>query len=411
MSDLPLNIRHRNGVYNFSNFDGRYLGPIIYRKALANSRNTPAVQVLQKTGLRKVYRFLEMLGLTGGERDADHYGMGMTIGGLYVSLEDLGEAYGVLANGGREFRLKWFDDGSSSAPRQLLSEDIARLVTLFLSDAQARLPSFPRKGVLEYPYPVAIKTGTSQGFRDAWTIAFSSKYIVGAWIGHPDNFRMKHVSGASVGALVQKIMAHLHPNAKRGIKESPFPRPDGYKLVRLCALNGSTDIKDCPEVMNEFLRKNRRKRKNDLPLQQKFAVDVRTGMVADRNTPNDAIRIESALMIPGIYDEWKFNRGLQPLPFARGHPLNARVEITEPLDRSTFIVDLEIPASMQTLPLRAVVTPRIPKIDWIVDGKLLRSVSYPYLFRWPLTTGKHTFQARFPNAKIASEIVTVHVSH
>ena len=62
-----------------------------------------------------------------------------------------------------------------AAPRRVMSVDTARLVTSFLSDPLARLPSFPRYGPLEYPFAVAVKTGTSQGYRDAWTLAFSQE--------------------------------------------------------------------------------------------------------------------------------------------------------------------------------------------------------------------------------------------
>ena len=71
------------------------------------------------------------------------------------------------------------------APQRVLSVDTARLVTSMLADPQARLPTFPRYGPLEYPFAVAVKTGTSQGYRDAWTLAFSKRYIIGVWSAAP----------------------------------------------------------------------------------------------------------------------------------------------------------------------------------------------------------------------------------
>ena len=80
-----------------------------------------------------------------------------------MTLEDLVAAYGVLGNDGKAFRLHWFEIADEGTPSQLIPEDIARQITLFLSDPLARLPTFTRMGALEYPFPVAVKTGTSQG--------------------------------------------------------------------------------------------------------------------------------------------------------------------------------------------------------------------------------------------------------
>src|SRR5205823_3658591 len=84
-----------------------------------------------------------------------------------LTLERLVGAYTVLAGDGRAGELVWYRGQPAAAPRRLLSEDTARLVTLFLSDPMARLPTFPRMGPSEYPFPVAVKTGTSSRYRDA----------------------------------------------------------------------------------------------------------------------------------------------------------------------------------------------------------------------------------------------------
>ncbi|MCP4675465.1 MAG: glycosyl transferase, partial [Deltaproteobacteria bacterium] len=73
-------------------------------------------------------------------------------------------------------------------------------ITLFLADPQARLPSFPRMGWSEFPFAVAVKTGTSSRYRDAWTVAYSARYLVGVWIGHPDFRPMARLSGYRASA-------------------------------------------------------------------------------------------------------------------------------------------------------------------------------------------------------------------
>ena len=81
----------------------------------------------------------------------------------------------------------------------MVTVDSARLVGRFLSDPLARLPSFPRYGSSEFPFVVALKTGTSQGYRDAWTVEWSRDYLVGVWVGRADAGPMGQLSGARAG--------------------------------------------------------------------------------------------------------------------------------------------------------------------------------------------------------------------
>src|SRR3569623_2314740 len=112
--------------------------------------------------------------------------------------------------------LGWLRKAKPQAGTRGMSVDAARLVTQFLSDPSARLPSFPRMGSTEYPFPVALKTGTSQGYRDAWTMAYSRKYLVGVWIGRSDAGPMRDVTGArSAAALARAIMLELTGEAAR----------------------------------------------------------------------------------------------------------------------------------------------------------------------------------------------------
>ena len=247
LADLPFNLSQPGGQYSVANYDERYLGPLLYRKALANSRNVPAVHVLKTVGLAKTYDLFRQLGLAKDDKSASVYGLGLAVGGLYVTLEDLVAAYGVLANDGEAFTLRWFETADEETPAQLIPEDIARQITLFLSDPLARLPTFVRMGPLEYPFPVAVKTGTSQGFRDAWAVAYSSKYIVGAWIGRPDHERMKQVGGLDAAQLVREILIALHPKERRGVDQTPFPPPELHRIQRVLRIISWSNSARCRE--------------------------------------------------------------------------------------------------------------------------------------------------------------------
>src|SRR5207244_3536705 len=212
----------------------------------------------------------------------------------------------------------------ATAPRRLLSEDTARLVTLFLSDPMARLPTFPRMGPSEYPFPVAVKTGTSSRYRDALTVAYSTRWVVGVWLGRPDYRPMSRLTAfSSAAGLAQRILGHLHQGQQDGLEDLPFPPPRGHRPVRICALTGKRATRACGQVLLEW-----------------------------------------------------FRPGQEPL-----EDCDARVLAEQSAEKTV----------------------------WYGDGAPFQVVDYPYTTRWGLTPGEHTFQARLPFARAASEAVRVRV--
>ena len=418
LADLPFHLSYPGGQYSVANYDERHLGPLLYRKALANSRNVPAVHVLKTVGLAKTYDLFRQLGLAEDDRSASTYGLGLSIGGLYVTLEDLVAAYGVLGNDGKAFRLHWFEHPDEETPAQLIPEDIARQITLFLADPLARLPTFRRMGPLEYPFPVAVKTGTSQGFRDAWAVAYSSKYIVGAWIGHPDHERMKRVSGLDAALLVKEILLFLHPKQRRGVDEELFPppqlhgnsgQPAEYQLIELCPLSGELASATCAEAVLEYFPHGTEP-KNACSIHQSFAVDRRTGALAGPATPPERIEIRSYAVLPPQYAAWGARDGYGLPPAPSDESPSASIAIQEPADGSVFRFHPDAPRELQSIALRASVTPNVPEIVWYVDGEPFQKVAYPYTTRWHLRAGAHALQARFPHANIQSGIITITIA-
>lgn len=418
LADLPYHLSYPGGQYSVANYDKRHLGPLLYRRALANSRNVPAVHVLKTVGLTQAYDLFHQLGLAKDDRSASKYGLGLAIGELYVTLEDLVAAYGVLANDGEAFRLHWSEPADKETPAQLIPEDVARQITLFLSDPLARLPTFGRMGPLEYPFPVAVKTGTSQGFRDAWAVAYSSDYIVGAWIGHPDHERMKRVSGLDAAQIVKEIILSLHPKQRRGVDEAPFlppqlhgnsGQPAEYQLIKLCPLSGELASAACAETVSEYLLHGTEPR-TACSVHQSFAIDRRTEALAGPATPPERIEIRSYAILPPQYTAWGGMQGYSLPPAPSNPSLSASIAIQEPADGSIFRFHPEAPRELQSIALRASVTPNVPEIVWYVDGEPFQKVGYPYTTRWKLRAGSHALQARFPHANIQSEIINITIA-
>ena len=171
-----------------------------------------------------------------------------------MSLEALVRGATALANDGLLIEPRLIAGPGNPAPRRVLSESAARQVTLFLSDPMARLPGFPRMGPSEYPFPAAVKTGTSAGCRDAWALAWSARAVVGVWVGRPDFRPMKALGGyVAAAALARRILSLRHGDQLDGLSDRPFPPPRGYLPVRLCATTGLLPGAACDRVVSEWL--------------------------------------------------------------------------------------------------------------------------------------------------------------
>lgn len=416
LDDLPSRSR---GILNA---DGRYLGPMLPRYALANSRNIPAINLVLHTGLPQVYDLLGQLDLHDYRHQAQYYGLGIAVGSMPTSLEQLVTAYSSLANDGIFMPLKWFKQKPSSQ-KKIFSRDVARLISLHLSDPMARLPSFTRMGSSEYPFPVAIKTGTSQGFRDAWTIAYSKEYIIGVWIGRADATGMKNLSGAaSSSVLTQKILLKLHKNQLLGFHDLSFPKPVQRRQISLCRFNGYLANADCPQRSAEWLKPENIPQASPV---QWVKIDKRNGRLAGDWTPANFLALRKALNIPNRYRNWAKHQGfyLAPTHFSELNAGNKvlvnkasmqldkdpvkQFTIASPSNNSHFYINPHIPKEKNSINLHIDIDGEAPEVLWYVDGQPFQLVAAPYSLRWPLQPGVHRFQAKIPYSQIASNIVKV----
>jgi penicillin-binding protein 1C len=411
------------GAGGITNADERFLGPLLPRVALANSRNVTAANLLARVGVDEGFSFLREVGLHEAKESARRYGLGLSIGGLPVTLERLVRAYTVFSREGRLGDLVWFRDQPSAEQRRLLSEDTARQIALYLSDPLARLPSFARMGALEYPFPVAVKTGTSSCYRDAWTVAFSTRYVVGVWVGDPDFHPMNRLGGyRSAAEIARSILLELHGDQTQGLDDLSFPPPRGFAPIRLCALTGARATSACDRVILEWFRPGTEP-VDHCRAHVRLAVDERSGRLATARTPRAFVEERTFVDLPPRYAAWAASAGLprppttilwgsleqnHDAPSALGSAAS-RVAITSPENGLRLLMDPETPPDAATLALRAVVDPPAPQIVWYVDGRPFEIVDYPYVTRWRLSPGDHVFVARLPHAQASSSSVRVNV--
>jgi len=181
------------------NYDNRYRGAVTFRQALAQSLNIPAIKVLLMAGIENSIQTAHDMGITTLNRGVSFYGPSLVLGSGEVKLLDMVASYGVFSNNDIKVDptviLKIEDsqgniiETNNKYPRRVLSEKVCEYINDILSDNDARAAMFGRNSYLYFKdYPeVAAKTGTTDGFRDAWAIGYSKEIAVGVWTGNNDN--------------------------------------------------------------------------------------------------------------------------------------------------------------------------------------------------------------------------------
>ncbi len=183
--------------YHPQNFDGRFRGPVTMRQALANSLNIPSVQTLYLAGLDDSLNTARDMGITT-LRDRTRYGLSLVLGGGEVKPLELTAALSVFAAEGERHptaAILKIEDASGETieefedePVRVLDRNIAREISNILSDNEARTPVFGPSSPLAFAdRAVAVKTGTTDEFRDAWTIGYTPSIAIGVWVGNNNN--------------------------------------------------------------------------------------------------------------------------------------------------------------------------------------------------------------------------------
>ena len=305
-------------VYIPENYDRRYHGYQRLRLALARSYNIPAVEALRLAGVDSVIRLAHKMGITTLDRGLDFYGLALTLGGGEVKLIDMVYAFGVFATGGNMVgtpvleerpgyrtldpapvlrvedsngQVLWqyaadveYNGAKTMQAASILDAKLAYLINSILSDNPARCAAFGCPNVLELDRPVAVKTGTTNDYKDNWTLGYTPQIAVGVWIGNTDNTEMKNVSGITGAAPVwHDVMAYYLKDKP----VEPFVRPPGLVEKSVCATTGLLPTKYCPTTVELFIPGTEPTSYDTL--HQAFLIDKETGKLATVFTPPDKV--------------------------------------------------------------------------------------------------------------------------
>jgi len=255
ITDEPINI----GGYQPRNSDGKFRGEVKIREALGNSLNIPAVKLLEFVGVKDAVELARKMGLNSLSTTQD-FGLSLVLGGGEVQLFELTRAYGVFAaNGvlvpshpilsitdkfGNEIYKYRSQTGEEVEGGDTLKEPFANvldsaaayMITLILSDNEARKATFGEQNWLTLGRPAAAKTGTTNDFKDAWTIGYTPTLVTGVWVGNNDGSPMNGLFGSQAAA---PIWHGFMTRALKNTAAQEFERPNTLVEVKLCRVTQS----------------------------------------------------------------------------------------------------------------------------------------------------------------------------
>lgn len=213
----PIGGENADECYMPENYDHKFRGPVTLREALAQSINVPSVKTLYLAGIDDSLKTARAMGIKS-LKDKNQYGLTLVLGGGEVSLLDMTSAYGVFANNGARNpyeKILRIEDGKGQVfeewmgkEEQVISKDVALQINDILSDNVARVPAFGERSALYFEgREVAVKTGTTNDYRDAWVLGYTPSLVAGAWAGNNDNSPMeKKVAGFIIAPLWNAFM-------------------------------------------------------------------------------------------------------------------------------------------------------------------------------------------------------------
>jgi len=403
LKDAP----HTFGDYNPENFDREFLGPIRACDALARSRNVPAVMLASDLAHPTFYEFLRNAEVSL-PKPASFYGLSLPLGGAEVTMEDLVRLYAALANDGRLQPLR----RSLNEPRpkgiRLVSPEAAFLTLDMLGQ-------IPRPGLTNAESvrsgPVFWKTGTSLGFRDAWSVAVFDHYVLAVWIGNFDGKRNAAFIGRTAAApLLFQMIDGLR--AAEPLRPSPhLPPPElNLKRVEFCAVSGQLPTAFCPHRTESWF----------IPgispittcdVHREVLVDASTGLRVAQDDGTRTLKRE-------VYEFWPsdllalFERAGVPRKLP---PPFAPMMDNELLSRGGHAPKINLPANEMTISQQSANTPGIPlraetetgvrKLYWFADKTFLGSCDAHEVLCWKPAPGSYQLTALDDHGRSASRSV------
>lgn len=297
LMDVRTSFGTANGKdYSPNNYDGTSHGPVSIRMAMAGSLNIPAVKTLSLVGVQDAIDTAKDLGITS-PLDTDRCGLSLVLGGCEVTLLDHVSAMGTFADMGIKndhTPILSITDAKGDvlseykeAPRQVLDPQIAYEIVNIMTDNNARAFVFGSHSPLILPdRVVGAKTGTTQQWKDGWTLGYTPSLVAGVWAGNNSGALMK--AGADGVFVAAPIWHQFMQEATKGTPAETFKEPAGIQHIFVDAVSGKLPTESTPTTKEEVFAQNSIPTTND-DVHVSVRVNKLNGKIATNNTPPDLI--------------------------------------------------------------------------------------------------------------------------
>ena len=404
LTDAPRSF----GEYNPENFDREFLGPIRACDALARSRNIPAVELTSRLSHPTLYEFLINAGVRLPKPES-FYGLALPLGGAEVSMQDLVRLYASLANNGELRPLRWkSSDPITTRGKRIVSPEAAFLTLEMLSHVPR-----PEMNCADgnHSAPVFWKTGTSHGFRDAWSIAFFDHYVLGVWVGNFNGRANQEFVGRTAAApLLFQIIDGLRATWPEPNEPILPPSDANLKRVEFCAISGQLPGPSCTHRIKGWFIPGVSPIKT-CDVHREVLVDAATGLRVPIDDGTRELNHEVYEFWPSellaVFEQAGAPRKLPP-PFLPGTTaeLDDRIgngpQIISPSNGSRILL-----AAAKTIPLHAKTDADVREIYWFA-GKALIGKSGPRdVLSWKSTAGDYELTALDDHGRAGSSRVSV----
>lgn len=395
-----------HGDYLPLNADRKSYGPVTIRSALGNSLNLPAVKTINAVGVPQFYEFLKLLDLADNRMpSAEHYGLGLAVGNVDVSLYRLVQAYGMLAQGGLYRPLTAFvcDGGSET---RVLSPEVAYVISHILADPSARLLTFGNPGYFDFPVPVSIKTGTSSRYRDGWVIGYTPRHVIGVWVGNFNGGPNRGASGSALcGPLLKEIVDHLYGSASPGA----LVRPSTVREGHVCWMSGKPAGDRCPHVTKElFIGDPAATPRCDLPHETEHFHELGSVYArwlhhreAEQGVGRFLLNTREENASAGLDTSGRPRLVRTAMRPPERHP---GISLVSPHHGDRFVL---APHEEVTVRFHAIAQPAVSYVAWLVDGTEVARTGLPYEFFWKPERGTHTIHAVTPDSEAVHAVIHV----
>lgn len=337
IEDAPFAEAIGTGLHRFQNYSRVFYGHVTLREALGNSLNIPALKTIRYVGVRHYLAQLHHLGFDSLARGADIYDDGLALGNGEVTLLELVTAYAALARGGVYRPLRFMMETNDAVPQiRVYSAAAASLIGHILSDPHARMLEFGGNSVLNLPQQTAVKTGTSTDYRDAWSVGYNDRYVVGIWMGNLDQKPTDGVTGGTGPALALRSIF--------------------YELNRFRAVR---------------------------PLHLSPLLVQREVCIPDTDNPARCYK-RSEWFMPETEPDNRHKAEVKP----------ARYEIVKPTEGLQMAIDPRVPLDRQKLAFTIAGLKEGQRVEWVLNGQSLGTAQAEKEYLWPLGRGQHKLSVR-----------------